>query len=166
MSFLEASISPIPPEVLLIPLCLLDPNNAIFYGIITTLASVAGGLLGYWIGLKGGRPILKWFVKQNLVEKAENYFDKYGAWAIGLAAFTPIPFKVFTITAGTLRFKSIRKFILASTVGRAARFLSESIILMIYGEAILDFIKGSFQILVLILVVIIILIIILAKRKL
>ncbi len=109
---------------------------------------------------------MKWFVKQNLVEKAENYFNKYGAWAIGLAAFTPIPYKVFTITAGTLKFKSIRKFLLASTTGRAARFLSESIILMIYGEAILDFIKGSFQILALILAVIIILIIIFARQKL
>ena len=166
ISFIEASISPIPPEVLLIPLCILDPSNALLYGAITTIASVLGALLGYWIGLKGGRPVLNRIIKQSLVEKAENYFNKHGAWAIGLAAFTPIPFKVFTIMSGTLRYRNIYKFILASAMGRTARFLSESIILMIYGKPILDFIQGFFQILVLIVVAIAILIIIIVKHRL
>jgi membrane protein YqaA with SNARE-associated domain len=145
ISMLEAFISPIPPEVLLIPLCILYPNSAIFFGIITTIASVLGALIGYWIGLKGGRYLLMKITKQSLVDKAEYYFNKYGALAIGFAAFTPIPFKVFTITSGALRYKSLFKFILASVIGRAARFLSVSFILMVYGDAILNYIQGSFQ---------------------
>jgi undecaprenyl-diphosphatase len=135
ITFIEASFSPIPPEVLLIPLCIIDPENAIFYGIIATIASV-----------------LKRFVKPNQMKSAENYFNNYGAWAIGLAALTPIPFKVFTITAGALRFKSIQKFILASTVGRVGRFIPESIFLMLYGRAIFDFMLNTFQIMILVIV--------------
>lgn len=164
VSMLEAFISPIPPEVLLIPLCILYPNSAIFFGIITTIASVLGALIGYWIGLKGGRYLLKKITKQSLVDKAEYYYDKYGAWAIGLAAFTPIPFKVFTITSGALRYKSLYKFVLASAIGRAARFLSVSFILMVYGEAILNHIQDSFQFWALFFIGIIIIVIFFVKK--
>ncbi|MCW3974834.1 MAG: DedA family protein [Candidatus Bathyarchaeota archaeon] len=164
ISMLEAFISPIPPEVLLIPLCILYPNSAIFFGIITTIASVLGALIGYWIGLKGGRYLLMKITKQSLVDKAEYYYNKYGAWAIGLAAFTPIPFKVFTITSGALRYKSLYKFILASAIGRAARFLSVSFILMVYGEAILNYIQDSFQFWVLFFTGIIITVIFFVKK--
>jgi len=164
ITFIEASFSPILPEVLLIPLCIIDPKNAIFYGIIATIASVLGSLLGYWIGLKGGRPLTRRFVKPNLMKSAENYFNNYGAWAIGLAALTPIPFKVFTITAGTLRFKSIPKFILASTVGRAGRFIPESIFLMLYGREILDFMLSTFQLMILVIVAFIAFLILFIKK--
>lgn len=164
ITFIEASFSPIPPEVLLIPLCLIDPENAIFYGIIATIASVLGALLGYWIGLKGGRPLVGRFVKPNQMKSVENYFNKYGAWAIGLAALTPIPFKVFTITAGTLKFKSIPKFILASVVGRTGRFIPESIFLMLYGRAVLDFMLNTFQIMILVIVAFIAFIILFFKK--
>ncbi len=164
ISMLEAFISPIPPEVLLIPLCILYPNSAIFFGIITTVASVLGALIGYWIGLKGGRYLLMKITKQSLVDKAEYYYNKYGAWAIGLAAFTPIPFKVFTITSGALRYKKLYKFILASTIGRAARFLSVSFILMIYGDVILNYMQGSFQFWALFFIGIIIIVIFFVKK--
>jgi membrane protein YqaA with SNARE-associated domain len=164
ITFIEASFSPIPPEVLLIPLCLIDPENAIFYGIVATIASVLGALLGYWIGLKGGRPLVRRFVKPNQMKSVENYFNKYGAWAIGLAALTPIPFKIFTITTGTLKFKSIPKFILASAVGRAGRFIPESIFLIFYGRAILDFMLNTFQIMILVIVAFIALFILFIKK--
>jgi membrane protein YqaA with SNARE-associated domain len=164
ITFIEASFSPIPPEVLLIPLCIIDPENAIFYGIIATIASVLGALLGYWIGLKGGRPLARRFVKPNQMKSVENYFNNYGAWAIGLAALTPIPFKVFTITAGTLKFKSIPKFILASAVGRAGRFIPESIFLILYRRAILDFMLNTFQIMILVIVALIAFLILFIKK--
>lgn len=163
-SMMESFISPIPPEVLLIPLCILNPSYAIIYGIITTLASIIGALIGYWIGLRGGRFLLNRMISQDLINKAEYYYDRYGAWAVGFAAFTPIPFKVFTITSGALRYKSIYKFILASAIGRSARFLSVAFILMVYGEAILNYIQDSFQFWALFFICMIIVVIFFVKK--
>lgn len=165
MAFIEASFSPIPPDIFLIPLCIIDPENAILYGIIATSASVLGALLGYGIGLKGGRPLIRRFVRPSLIDGAESYFNKYGAWAIGLAAITPIPFKVFTITSGALRFKNISKFILASAIGRAGRFLPEAIFLMLYGRSILNFIQSTFQVLVILIAVVFFSILLFIKKS-
>ena len=145
-SFSESIIFPIPVDVLLMPMSLLNPSMAIWFGIVSMIASVLGGIAGYWIGLRFGRPILHKFVSPSKADDAERLFNKYGAWAVVVAAITPIPYKVFTIGAGVLNLE-LKKFVLASVIGRGFRFLSIGILLYIYGEEVKSFIEDHFQIL-------------------
>lgn len=123
--FLESSIVPIPSEAVLVTAGLLgfDPLTVAIWG---TLGSTLGSMVGYYIGLKGGRPVLDkigpyLFVTAERVERAERKFTKYGAWTILGARLIPfIPFKVFSITAGILRF-DFRNFVLATFVGTIPR---------------------------------------------
>lgn len=144
VSFAESSFFPIPPEALLLPLSLVHPERALFYGIVVTVASVAGGVAGYYIGDKGGRPLLLKVASKEKVLKVEGLFRKYDAWAIGFAALTPLPYKVFTIAAGIFKL-NLRKFILASIIGRGARFLTEGLLISLYGPQIIGFIRNNFE---------------------
>ncbi len=145
ISFVEASFFPVPPDVILIPLVLHDPGGGLLYGFVATLGSVLGALFGYLIGLKGGRPLAVKIVGEDRICRAEDYFNKYGVWMVGLAAFTPIPYKVFTITSGALKLKNLRGFVVASVIGRGGRFIAEAVIIMLYGEAIINFMKTYFE---------------------
>ena len=145
IAFMESSFFPIPPDLLLIPLVLADPVNALFYGAVATIGSVLGSMLGYFIGIKGGRPILLRFAGEKTVS-VEKYFNKYGTAAIGIAGFTPIPYKIFTIAAGVFR-HSIAKLILISIISRGGRFFLEAIFLMLWGAEIIIFMEEYFGIL-------------------
>src|SRR3989338_6715339 len=101
IAFAESSFFPIPPDVLLIALSIISPQIALFYATVSTVGSVSGGSFGYLIGLKGGRPILEKFFSHEKIQLVHNYFERYEAWAIGIAAFTPIPYKFF-IVAGLI----------------------------------------------------------------
>jgi len=138
LSFSEAVFFPVPPDVLLIPLTLLDPKNGPLYGTVTVVFSVTGGLVGYFLGRSLGRPLLIRLVGAKRVEPLEAYFQRYGALAVGLAAFTPLPYKAFTVGAGALGLRDLRGFVVASLIGRAGRFVPESLLLSLYGEQILD----------------------------
>jgi len=144
-AFAESSFFPIPPDIILIPLALLSPENAILYGLLATLSSSAGAFLGYWIGLKGGRPVLRKLASEKSIEKAEAFFNRYGAWAVGIAAFTPIPYKVFTIASGVFMLRDLRAFFLASFLGRGGRFMAEAILIMLFGESIISFLTTRFE---------------------
>ena len=98
-----------------------------------------------------------------LYGEAQEYFEKYGIWAVGAAALTPIPYKIFTIASGVFKF-SIKKMIAVSIVGRGTRFFAEAIVLMIWGEQIIDFFINSFEIATLLVVVIIIVVYVLYKK--
>ncbi|PTX64939.1 membrane protein YqaA with SNARE-associated domain [Melghirimyces profundicolus] len=142
-SFTESSFFPIPPDVLLIPMGIAQPELAWWYALITTLASVAGALLGRWIGKKLGRPVMLRFFKQENVEKVEDYFDRYGGFSLAIAGFTPIPYKVFTIASGLCNVR-IREVILWSLLGRGGRFFLEALIIVILGKAAGAFIERYF----------------------
>ncbi len=125
LSFAESSFFPIPPDVMLAPMALARTDRAIRYALITTVASVAGGMLGYAIGFwffdiiqplitDGGR-----WEQHYLITK--EWFDKWGFWAIFIAGFSPIPYKVFTITAGIMGMLFL-PFVIASAIGRGSRF--------------------------------------------
>jgi len=144
-AFAESSFFPIPPDIILIPLALLSPENAILYGLLATLSSSTGAFLGYWIGLKGGRPVLRKLASEKSIEKAEAFFNRYGAWAVGIAAFTPIPYKVFTIASGVFMLRDLRAFFLASFLGRGGRFMAEAILIMLFGESIISFLTTRFE---------------------
>ena len=124
LSFAESSFFPIPPDVMLAPMSLAKPGRAWFFAALTTLASVLGGLLGYGIGLFAFDVIQPWLHDWGYwpaYEQAKGWFDEWGFWAIFLAGFSPIPYKIFTITAGVISM-ALLPFILASMIGRGARF--------------------------------------------
>lgn len=103
VSFTESSFFLIPPDVMLAPMSLAKPEKAWFYALVTTIASVLGGLLGYFIGsfaFEIIEPYIHSMGYWHKFELAQQWFENYGFWAILLAGFTPIPYKVFTIASG------------------------------------------------------------------
>ena len=124
LSFAESSFFPIPPDVMLAPMALAKPERAWRFAIVTTLASVLGGLLGYLIGqfaFAWVEPILQQTGYWDAYLTASDWFQRWGFWAVLLAGFTPIPYKVFTIAAGAFGMGLI-PFVLGSTFGRGGRF--------------------------------------------
>jgi membrane protein YqaA with SNARE-associated domain len=124
LSFAESSFFPIPPDVMLIPMALARPQRAWQLALLTTLSSVLGGLFGYTIGLllfQSVEPLLHQWGYWDSYMHAVGWFEKWGFWAIFLAGFSPIPYKVFTITAGAIAMALV-PFIIASLIGRGARF--------------------------------------------
>jgi len=140
----ESSFFPIPPDVLLVTLGVARPEMAIWYGVITSVGSVLGGGLGYAIGLYGGRPLLYRFFNKNKINAVERLYDRFNAWATGIAGLTPIPYKVFTIAGGALKI-NFKIFMLASLASRSLRFMAEGVLLYFFGEPIKDFLYTQFN---------------------
>ena len=164
-SFIESFFLVPPPDFLLITMDLANPNKALYYALICTIASAFGGAIGYGIGYWGGRPAFNWFFRKGGKEKfeaVENMYNKYGTLAVFFSAFTPIPYKVFTIASGTLNM-NFWKFMLASFFGRGARFFIVSIVLMLFGEAIKQYIE--WVILAVTVIIILFFVILYKKRK-
>jgi membrane protein YqaA with SNARE-associated domain len=136
LSFAESSFFPIPPDVMLAPMSLAQPKRALYFATLTTLASVLGGMLGYLIGMFAFdmvEPALRgssYFAKYLEVR---HWFEQWGVLAIFVAGFSPVPYKVFTITAGVMSM-SFLPFVLASFVGRGARFYLVSLLMSWGGE--------------------------------
>ena len=129
----ESSFFPLPPDVLLIALSILRPHLAFWYAAICSLGSVLGGFAGYMLGLKGGRPLLRRLISEERIRFVERYYQKYDIWAVGIAGFTPIPYKAFTISAGVFVL-DLKRFILVSLVSRSARFFLVGLVIFIFGE--------------------------------
>ncbi|MEN2975055.1 MAG: YqaA family protein [Candidatus Caldarchaeales archaeon] len=143
VSFLEASIFPIPPDVFLIPLAIVDSSNAILYGLASTISSALGALLGYFIGLKLGRPIAEKIIKPSQIMKAEKLYRDYGMLGVAISAFSPIPFKVFTITSGLLRLGRLPTFFIVCLLGRGARLVPEAILVGLWGDQAIKIIEEN-----------------------
>lgn len=144
-AFWESSFFPIPPDPLLIAMAIATPELALLFALIATIASVMGAIVGYWIGMRGGRPIVLRLFKEEKVRVAERLYQRYDVWAVGAAAFTPIPFKVFTITGGVARLNMTR-FIVACIAGRGGRFFTVGILVFIFGDSIERAIDEYFEI--------------------
>jgi membrane protein YqaA with SNARE-associated domain len=124
LSFAESSFFPIPPDVMLAPMVLARRDRAWRLALLTTLTSVAGGLAGFLIGAVAIEWIMPWidqFGYTHHFERAQEWFDRWGFWAILAAGFSPIPYKIFTIAAGAMSM-ALLPFTLASAVGRGTRF--------------------------------------------
>ena len=128
----EAIIFPIPPDPLLIALALRHPESALLLAALTTAASVAGGLVGHWLGLRFGRPLLR-RLHSKQIDRVEALFVRNGFWAILLAGLTPLPYKLFTISAGVFGIPRV-PFVLASIVGRGLRFFLLGALIFLWGE--------------------------------
>ncbi len=137
LSFAESSFFPIPPDVMLAPMSMAQPAKAWRFALLTTLASVAGGMLGYVIGMFAFdliQPLVGEGGRYNAAfEHGKEWFDRWGVWAVFLAGFSPIPYKIFTITAGVLSM-ALLPFVVASAVGRGARFFLVAALMAWGGE--------------------------------
>jgi membrane protein YqaA with SNARE-associated domain len=124
LSFAESSFFPVPPDVMLAPMCLANPRRAFYFALLTTLTSVAGGLLGYAIGYFAFDALQPWLQESRYWPAyltAVDWFGRWGFWAVFIAGFSPIPYKVFTIAAGALSM-ALLPFAAASFIGRGLRF--------------------------------------------
>lgn len=125
ISFIESSCFPIPPDVMLAPMSMAKPEKAWNYALLATVFSVLGGIFGYFIGVFAYstivEPLLEYFNQQQAYAQALAWFTKFGVLSVVVAAFTPIPYKLFTIGAGVMQM-NLPMFILASLVGRGGRF--------------------------------------------
>lgn len=144
VAFVEAVFFPIPPDVVLIPLVLLRPSSGLLFALLATMASVLGAVVGYGIGYKGGRPVLRRFASKQRINQIESLFDRYDAWATAVAAFTPIPYKVFAISAGVFSL-NLKRFVMVSLLCRGARFGLIALLLMRFGPDMKDFIEAHFE---------------------
>lgn len=137
LSFAESSFFPIPPDVMLAPMSLARPDRALWYAFLTTMASVAGGIAGYLIGMFAIEliePLIIEWGYNDAYLAAQQWFSDWGFWAIFLAGFSPIPYKIFTITAGAIAM-AFAPFLLASFIGRGARFFLVAWLMSWGGEA-------------------------------
>jgi len=144
IAFVESSVFPIPPDVLMIPMIIARPSRAFVIALVATLASVAGGMLGYYIGWgmmeTVGRPILDFYGKSGEFESLAARFNSYGGWAVLVAGVTPFPYKVITIFSGSTGL-SLPLFIAVSFTARALRFFIVAALLWKFGAPMRRFIE-------------------------
>jgi membrane protein YqaA with SNARE-associated domain len=144
VAFIESSVFPIPPDLLLIPMVLADRRAAWRLAAVAALASVAGGFLGYAIGYFAfaaiGRPILEFYHVMDAYDALKAQFDHWGAWIIIAKGMTPIPYKLLTIASGALHF-DLATFAIASLISRSLRFFLVAALLWWYGEPVRRFIE-------------------------
>lgn len=150
LSFAESSFFPIPPDVLQIALTLERRSRAFFYAFISAVGSVLGGIAGYAIGWGLWAAVDQFFfryiIKEQAFHRVEGLYQQYDFWCVFAAAFTPIPYKVFTIAAGVFHI-SLPMFIIASAIGRSGRFFLVAALLWWFGPPIKSFIDRYFNLL-------------------
>jgi membrane protein YqaA with SNARE-associated domain len=156
LSFIESSIFPIPPDILLIPIVLAMRDRAWLVAGVCTVASVIGGILGYGIGFfmyeQIGKPILDFYHYSLKFSEFQATYNQWGAWAVFFAGITPFPYKVITILSGMTGL-SLPVFIIASIIARGMRFFIIAALLWKYGDAIRAFIERRLGVLFFLLVV-------------
>ncbi len=128
---------PLPPDVLLIAMCLSLPQKALLYALICTTGSITGALIGYCVGRFGGRPLFNYLFRSKMdkLETVDKLFEEYGAFAVFFSAFSPIPYNIFAIASGITKM-NVFKFWFVSCLGRGGRFFFVSIMLMLFGDTI------------------------------
>jgi membrane protein YqaA with SNARE-associated domain len=145
IAFAESSFFPLPPDILLIPMALARPRRAFHYAAICTVASVTGGMLGYYIGYalfdQLAQPLLRFYHYEAAFTAFQERFAEYGLWIILIKGLTPIPYKIVTIASGAAKF-NIPLFIAASIATRGARFFLIALLLRLFGERVRGFIEN------------------------
>lgn len=150
IAFIESSFFPLPPDVFLIAMCVAVPAMSFRYAAICSVGSVLGGALGYGLGfwfMDGiGMTIIDWYGLSDKYGMVQQYFKDYDVWIVGTAGFTPIPYKLFTITAGFVHSNFVT-FMIVSLVARSARFFLVAGLIWKFGPQIKNFIDRYFNIL-------------------
>lgn len=159
LAFAESSFFPIPPDVLLIALVLGATRRCLWFATLCTAGSVLGGLTGYAIGallMEGvGEPIIRFYHAEAQFEEVRALYVRYDYWIVFAAAFTPIPYKVFTIASGAFKINLV-SFTLASGVGRGARFFVVALLLRSFGPRIRTLIERNFNLFTILFVILLI----------
>jgi len=144
VAFLESSVFPIPPDVLMIPMILAAPRRAFLIATVALVASVTGGMLGYYIGYGlfevVGQPIIEIYGKTEAAEEFAHTYNEWGAWTVLAAGVTPFPYKVITILSGWTSL-NFAVFMIASVIARGLRFFIVAALLWKFGAPIRDFIE-------------------------
>jgi membrane protein YqaA with SNARE-associated domain len=144
VSFIESSVFPIPPDIILIPMCIAKRNRAFHYATICTVSSVLGGLLGYAIGYgfyeQFGKHIIEFYGLSAKFSELQAKYAVWGGWLIFAKGLTPFPYKIITILSGLLHLNLVT-FIIASIFGRAIRFFLVAGLLWKFGAPIQEFIE-------------------------
>lgn len=160
LAFCESSFFPIPPDVLLITLAVVLPKKSLGYALVCSAGSILGGCFGYLIGWQFmasvGDAIIRFYGLIDKYEYMRQLYSFYDAWVVGIAGFTPIPYKVFTITAGAFRINFV-VFLIASAVSRSARFFMIGGLIYLFGPKIQSFIERYFNSLAIAFVILLIL---------
>ena len=148
VAFLESSVFPIPPDLLIIPMVLAERARALAVALVATAGSVVGGLLGYAIGYflfeAVGRPILHFYGATAAFEEFRASYNEWGWWIVAMAGFTPFPYKVITIASGVFALDPV-VFMIASAASRGARFFLEAALLWYAGPPIRRFVETNLQ---------------------
>ena len=145
ISFIESSVFPIPPDIILIPMVLAAREQAWKFALVCTISSVLGGLAGYGIGFylfdALGMPLLEFYGYGDKFSQFQSYYNEWGAWIVGGAGLTPFPYKVITIASGVTALDPV-VFSIASILSRGARFFLVAGLLWYFGEPIRIFIEA------------------------
>ncbi len=148
LAFIEASFFPVPPDVLLIALCLGRPKKSLRYASICLAGSVAGAAAAYGLGYWAWDLINHWFIpglfSQEAFDSVRELYEKWNFWAVFTAAFTPIPFKIFTLAGGVFSI-NFPMFLIACMIGRGARFFLLGFLILKFGPPIKSFIDKYFN---------------------
>lgn len=159
LAFAESSFFPIPPDILQIALSVSKPKKSFFYALISSIGSVLGGILGYFIGLflfsSIGSFIINNLGYQSQFQAVGDLYSSYAFLAILVSAFTPIPYKVFTIAAGFWQV-GLLPLITASIIGRSARFFIVAALIYFFGPKIKDFIDKYFNLLTIVFLILLV----------
>jgi undecaprenyl-diphosphatase len=137
LAFTDSFISPVVPEVALLPLCLANRELAVYYAMVAWIASILGSFIGYFIGYKIGPLCVTRFVPEKHWLRMKNLVEQYGAWALFWGAIAPLPYKVLSISAGVLTI-DIKIFILVTIIGRFKRFMIEGILIYYLGDTAIE----------------------------
>ena len=152
----ESSFFPIPPDIFLIALCVGAPQKSFKFAAICTAGSVIGGAIGYGLGMGFmetlGQPILDMYGLHDKYATVQNLYQQYDAWAVGAAGFTPLPYKLFTITAGAFKINFLT-FMFMSLLARSARFFLVAGLIYKFGAPVQHFINRYFNILTIVFLV-------------
>ena len=139
LSFTESFFFPIPPDILLIAIAFSKPKHSFLYAGICSLSSVAGGIVGYFIGYflfeSIGKLIFDLYGGINGFETVKEYYNSKGAWMVLIGGFTPVPYKLITIASGVFLL-DFKIFLICSIISRSARFFLESLLIFYFGEKI------------------------------
>jgi membrane protein YqaA with SNARE-associated domain len=144
VSFVESSVFPIPPDILLVPMVIAAPSRAFLIATVCTLASVGGGAFGYFIGWglfeEVGRPVLEFYGKDAYFDGFAERYNAWGAWMVLIAGVTPFPYKVITILSGATGL-NFAVFMVASVLARGLRFFVVAALLWKFGDTVRDFVE-------------------------
>ena len=159
LAFCESSFFPIPPDVLLIALAISLPSKSFKYALVCSVGSVLGGAFGYFIGKELmdtiGKPILEFYSATEKYDSIGQKFNQHNILAIGIAGFTPIPYKIFTIAAGAFNINFF-VFLLTSIISRSARFFILAGLIFKFGSPIKTLIDKYFNLLTIVFVILLV----------